>query len=704
MKDGPVESRRKRILLFYTLAMLIPGLILGYLAYRGILNDQALREKQSRQNLEGTSQEFFIKIDSLLTTQFDAWLNPGIPEQSDQNLLILFQQSPDQKKSILKHKLLYLPESYALEMHQPDPISINWEEGWTLEFQEKDLNGAFVYYKRTSENTEITQLKLRAKIAMARISLKQKLPDEALKIYQEINQSYNQLLLNGKIPAGALALLEMARIYQLHNDVENLTLITQQLYDFLLAPPASYEKFQFSLFSNSIADLAESIHNNKDIDQTNIDIIDSLQQTLSKRIAQTDQLIRIFDEPDLLNSIGFKQTNSSREYLSREGLKGLFLTQLDSEGLKTFLVLDIFPYLNNRMEQLFDSLDPEKKLSWQIIDENQTTLWSNNTDEKDSWSTFSFPDNPFPWKLLLQQNKIGWPASMLQSGNGIFILIFVFITLIMVLGLGFTLYTLNQELRLNKLKTEFISNVSHELKSPLTSIRQMTEMLNDRRVDTEEQRFDYYGIMLDQSEHLSHLIDNILDFSRMEEGRKHYHFEKLDLVPLVEKMVNNFEHQQAERGFTFVFSSNIGKALVNADKQAIRQVFYNLLDNAHKYSGGSKIVEVELKAQGSGLRAQEGFKNEGTGIKDGMVVISIRDWGVGISKKDQDKIFDRFFRSNESQLLGIKGSGIGLTLVKRIVEAHQGRVEVESKQGEGSTFYVFIPILKENVNEKNTAG
>jgi two-component system phosphate regulon sensor histidine kinase PhoR len=279
-------------------------------------------------------------------------------------------------------------------------------------------------------------------------------------------------------------------------------------------------------------------------------------------------------------------------------------------------------------------------------------------------------------KLLLSENKPGFIATLLKAGSGIYLFIFILIALLMVLGFVFTIYTLNEELRLNKLKSEFISNVSHELKSPLTSIRMMTEMLHHNRVLTEERKSAYYSTMLEESEHLSHLIDNILDFSGMDDDRRKYDFIDLDLDELLLKFLESTRERLPEPGFDIRYSRPDQVQVIRADKNAILQVFYNLVDNAIKFSGTSRQIDINLFS------------------KDDELLLCVKDYGIGISSKDQEKIFDRFYRCDEPQRLGIKGSGIGLTIVKKIMEAHKGRLTLESRPGEGSTFCVHLPIYK----------
>jgi len=696
MKAGPATNRRKRILVFYSLAMLIPGLVLGYLAYRGILNDQALREKQARQKMESVARDFFVNLDSLFNRQVKSCLAlaSGV---CDPDVLLFYSDSAGRGKRILRHQLLYLPPDQLDPPAMSETHTDLWIKGWELESDNANLNDAFDFYQGIAQSDTHPGSKLKAMVAMARILNKQGKSDEAIELYREISQSYPSHKLNGQIPAKALALSEIAGIYHGKQDTTAVKSAVDELINCLIDPQARYDKAHYQFFKAKAAEFNYAT------------ISDSLWNDLNQKQLQTDQLLRIFTESDRLGSNPMNSP-SQRNFIFEDKFKVANFNTYKASGEEFGLVLDLFPWMEDHQEEIFSTLrEEEGDLYWKMSGHDALSRFTADEKKEAEWLTFSFPDNLPPWKLQLAPKNMSWLATIFQPGNGVFVLIFGFIILIMVTGLAFTVHILNQELRLNKLKTEFISNVSHELKSPLTSIRQMTEMLHEKRMDSEEQRDDYYSIMLDQSEHLSHLIDNILDFSRMEEHRKLYHFERLDLVTEIEKMTGNFRRQFAEGGYEFQLKCNADQILIRADKEAIRQVFYNLMDNAIKYSGRSRKIEIALDLKGRG-QTGEGRRQKAEGRnqeedlrlkKEGEICLSIRDWGIGIEKKDLDKIFERFYRSGESQKLGIKGSGIGLTLVKGIVEAHQGRVAVEIQPGEGTIFYIYIPVYKEDIDEKD---
>jgi signal transduction histidine kinase len=202
----------------------------------------------------------------------------------------------------------------------------------------------------------------------------------------------------------------------------------------------------------------------------------------------------------------------------------------------------------------------------------------------------------------------------------------------------------------------------------------MAEMLVRGRVPSPERQQKYYTTILQQSERLSHLIDNILDFTKMEEGHKIFRFEKADIVPVVKEIVELFRELTANVGFHISLTIPENLPDIVFDREAIEQVIYNLIDNACKYSHESKTIDVQLFLAGNNI------------------IISVRDYGVGIRKEDQEKIFSRFYRAGEELTQSVKGSGIGLAIVKQIVEAHHGEIDVESEFGKGSRFTVSIPL------------
>jgi signal transduction histidine kinase len=250
----------------------------------------------------------------------------------------------------------------------------------------------------------------------------------------------------------------------------------------------------------------------------------------------------------------------------------------------------------------------------------------------------------------------------------------VLMTALLIMVVGLTFRTASREMRLSQMKADFVSNVSHELRTPLSSIRVFGEFLKMGRFKDEKKIREYGEYIETESRRLTRLIDNILDFSKIESGRKTYQFVEGDVVEVISDTLKAFEVRLHQNGFEVDFetpATTLPTAII--DQDAIAQAFINLLDNAVKYSGEEKKISVAVDE------------------KDDYITISVTDYGIGIPREERDKIFDKFYRVSTGLVHDVKGSGLGLSIVKHIVEAHNGLVTVSSRTGSGSTFTIHIP-------------
>jgi len=235
---------------------------------------------------------------------------------------------------------------------------------------------------------------------------------------------------------------------------------------------------------------------------------------------------------------------------------------------------------------------------------------------------------------------------------------------------------IHQEQKLSRLKTDFVSNVSHELKTPLTSIRMFVETLMLKRYRSESDEEEYLNILQQEIERLARLVDRVLDFSRMERGRKQFDFAPGDLQAVVQETVEVFQLQMRENEEICEIHTQVAEDIppILFDRDTIAEVLWNLMHNAVKYSHPPKQVSVKLEREGD------------------TVTLAVQDNGIGIPKSEQKRIFERFYRVDDKLAREVQGSGLGLAMVKYIVEAHGGAISVESQPGEGSTFMVSLPV------------
>ncbi len=233
---------------------------------------------------------------------------------------------------------------------------------------------------------------------------------------------------------------------------------------------------------------------------------------------------------------------------------------------------------------------------------------------------------------------------------------------------------IRREHELSRMKTDFVSNVSHELKTPLTSIRMFVETLRLKRYRDESEASEYLDILQEETERLTRLVNSVLDFSRMERGRKRFQFEEENLALIVSETVEAFKRQLPEYENCDITAEIEDVPTLKLDKDAIANVLLNLLNNALKYSKPPKQICVTLS---------QANKN---------AVLSVSDNGIGIPKRDQKKIFRRFYRVNDILSREVEGSGLGLSIVKYIVDAHGASISVDSKVNRGSTFSIAFPV------------
>jgi signal transduction histidine kinase len=248
-------------------------------------------------------------------------------------------------------------------------------------------------------------------------------------------------------------------------------------------------------------------------------------------------------------------------------------------------------------------------------------------------------------------------------------------------GLILALRATTREMKLVEAKTTFVSNVSHELKTPLSLIRLFAETLELGRVRNPEEAHEYYRIINRETRRLTRLINNILDFSRIEVGRRQYLFAETDVAEVVTEVLQSYERQMTNAGFEA--QTNIQPDLPPAliDREALAQAVLNLVDNAVRYSDQAKRIEVSVLLRG------------------GDIAVEVADQGVGIPKAEHQRIFEKFYRVSTGLVHDTKGSGLGLAIVKHIVDAHRGHVTVESAPGKGSRFTIMLPITKSVATE-----
>jgi signal transduction histidine kinase len=695
--------RRRRILLHFFLGIGLPSLLLGYLAFRGIQNDIALLEKERINEHSAVAQQITDSINEEISAVERSFLDSVANHQASQNApavlrslerlksrhplveeVFLFESAEHVQLPLAK--LLFLPAGSA-ESLTPQPQLPALLLGRQYEFQQKRYQDALTSYQQVFDQVFNHQAKAEALNAIARVQVKAQLLPDAIESYKTIAQDYSDVRVASGMPSGLAARLELGVLFSAIDDSNSAIQTFISLYKDLVHGEWALEKSQYEFTARQIEDSIDEILSQDEDLQSFQSTFRVLRSEEKKQRKFTERLLTFQENaaPNLRAKVPRRMDDSSdalkrfvldigeHTYLvsipgEREGdgsrIDGIWGLLLDSDLLKA-----------NVLQPVIQQYVSSEDIQWAVKGrDDEAILQSRKQSTSPMTVRVNFLGNFPPWSLELYQQAPPLFETLLTSRRGIYLYMFILLAGILIFGLTLTIRIVSHELELGKMKSDFVSTVSHEFKSPLTSIRQLAEMLQAGRVPSEQRRQRYYDVLLEQSERLSLLIDNILDFAKMEEGKKEFKFERVNMSPLLQELVSTIQQQVSHEGFTIEAEIDAPLPPIQADRAAITQAITNLIDNAIKYSAGSKSVCIRSYRENQHL------------------IIAVQDFGNGIRPEEVNRVFERFYRGGDELTRTVKGSGLGLTLVKQIVEAHHGSVHAESELGRGSTFSIKLPL------------
>jgi signal transduction histidine kinase len=701
--------QRRRIIFLFGFGIVLPSLLLGYLAFRGIQNDRALVEKERLEATRRASDQVVHAVDAGMTyverslsdaaAGVSASSFPGsrapLEKIAAANPLIeqLFYVQGSLGIQFPVAGLLYVPDGRRDTAASPAgglSRSTDYQAGQRLEFHDKEYAQALNAYRRALESPFDPSLTGMILNAVARVQKKSGLLKEARSTYERIMRDHGRTVIPGGMPLGPSAALEIGQLSrQLGNIQESLATVLG-LYRSLLRREWDVEKAEFEFFIQRARDQIGTLLSTP---PAGLDV--QAFQAEFRALAEKEAEARKRTERAILFQESASPMLKAEPFGGPETPIPPFARQVLDIGNTSFLVsierpaeradgepngawgvlIDAERLTEDVLMPAIREHLPSGDTTWIVRGREGGVLRSSEIPAKGPVTLRTDFASNFPdWSLEFHQPPPRLIKAFLLTRRGLYFFVFLLIAGILIFGLVLTTRSVAHELELARMKSDFVSTVSHEFKSPLTSIRQLAEMLQSGRVPSEERRQKYYDVLLEQSERLTLLTDNILSLAKIEEGRAEFAFERTDVSVLLTDVITSFRERVRHEGFDINLGIEGPLPLFSVDRTALSQAVANLVDNAIKYSGASRMIGVSAR------------------LEEQSLAIAVRDSGIGIKREDVPRLFERFYRAGDELTRTVKGSGLGLTLVKEIVEAHRGRIQVESEPGKGSTFTIRLPL------------
>ncbi|MFC2160102.1 sensor histidine kinase [Acidobacteriota bacterium] len=557
-----------------------------------------------------------------------------------------------------------------------------------LEFQKKEFSQAAALYAQIQNNMVSKQAKAHLTNRSARCWKKGGQKQNAIQSYNNLIQNYSSQTDENDLPFGLIGMIQLSSIYEERSAFDNALSTQIQLSESLLKSEWTLSKAQFLYYlgqtRTAIPELLSKIENPEAF-KTHKEKWESLAIPFGKemkRTLNTEALIENFifpSLPEFSNSPRQQGWNLESKFVSGEWYVAGFLNLSASEILG--IRLNNESLIHTLVTGASEAQSSPNRINIKISDSNgflptKTKLNESLDIEEPAYSIkLESPLPPWTLHILKSDSDSGRKEFLVRriiyfGGIGIIIGAITF-------GGFMRIRTIEKEMEIARLKSEFVATVSHELRTPLTSIRYMLDLLNNDRVPDSKTKKEFYKTLVYESEGLSELIENILDFSKIEAGMKEYNLQETDSKSFTLELAQCVSERLEPKGFTLETEIDEGLKSAHMDSESISRALLNLLDNAVKYSGQSRNISLRAKMDHKHIKWE------------------VQDRGIGVAEEDKEKIFEKFYRSKHILESSTKGSGIGLTLVKFIAQAHGGTVDFISTPDKGTSFFLKIPRKKD---------
>ncbi len=698
--------RQKKLITIFFLTIFIPSVTLSIFGIRSIRNEK-FRQAEQIENEHRRAADFikgqvdtrfkdiepalinlvqdeaFLKKDisairNLLSNRFDN--HPLIEHvflvyENENPRFPLFQTAAD-----IKGRLPLISQTEA--------VKSNLKKAEEYEFKTKNFRSAIRAYEGLILQSKANNFKAQMRNNIARCYTKLGDYNQAIKNYSLICDKYPESQSSYGLPLCLIARVEILNDYQSLGEKSNSLKSSLELFRDILQQTWYLNENQFKTYSSMVNEAArEAIskaEGNQSFEDDKRELI-RLEEIYQERLRQWQVINELKKEiiPELQRRIPPPKPHEFAPYQHSKsiGQKDFLtlavpVTDQDRKSSLGFLGVKIKEdhLKNDVLKNLIEDTQLTENSSVTISDLSGRIILGEENPSPELLTVTEFFENNFPpWKIEFFREKTA-SLGIADIRKSFYFWTILTLIIVLIFGTALIMRTVAHEMEVLKIKSDFVSSVSHEFKTPLTSIKALVERLQSGKVNEATKMDQYFSVISQDAEKLTRLVNNILDFSKIEEGKKEYELVETNIAQLVSQQIEAFQKDVIKEGIKITVQIEKDIPSLTLDKIAVSQAFNNLLDNAVKFSPEGKCIRVEVTKD------------------EKKVMIDIIDEGIGIPSDEIDKVFDKFYQARNALKQSVKGTGLGLTLVKHTIEAHGGTVHVKSKIGQGSTFTLIFPI------------
>lgn len=643
----------RRLLVLFVAAALVPSAVLVWLGWQLVEQDRRLERQRVQDALQSTANHVSAAIERELRSldrQLPTLLG-SIPDSVPHSAVVVrLTQSGVQASA--GAPLVYRP-SIASSAHEPPAVL--WAAAERLEFVEQDLPRAIRAYGELAGSPD-SNTRAGALLRRARALKKDGQNDLALATYDTM-AALTSATVNGD-PADLMARwarLELLAQLGRHDRVKEEAAALGRDLD---SGRWAIGRTAYLMYSRAVEEWSG----------------DSTARGASPRAALAEAIVSTWD--DWRSSPSSDRFASGRRLMRTGGLELLLIWRAENDSLLLFAATP--QYLVRSWRHLWPGSDIAVTL---VGDEGQAVLGRVVPRSASPVVIRPASDTGLPWTLRIAADSTPVEIAATTLARRRIMLAGLALLALLLPATGYLVArSVQKEMALARQQADFVAAVSHEFRSPLTSLTHLTSLLRREFQPTEERRRQYYDVLARETDRLRRFVETLLDFGRMQAGATHYRLAPLELGPFVTSVVEEFAADAAAHDHPVSVASSGEIRMVSADRDALGRAIWNLLENAAKYSPAGAPIAVRIDIEGD------------------LAEVRVVDQGLGIPEEEQPHIFKQFFRGAEASRSAVKGTGVGLAVVKHIVEGHRGTIRLDSKPGAGSTFSILLPTADESVS------